>query len=242
VFLIATHFASKNAVKLYHDIADFTKGDGQTILLYHQKHESVSEKIAGLNTYVFTDKILQKLGYVPLYDALIPGSNHFSLLGFFMEHPQFNSYWYMEGDIAFNGNWEYFFKAFNKFEYDFISSSLKFFKDHKTWPWWRTLNHPYKCIPLKHRLKSFNPIYRISNSALTFVHKQLLDQWSGHHEVLLPTLLYHHNFRILDFGGKGEFVKPGFKNKFYTSDTLRWRPVFTEIGPLKNKIYHPLKS
>jgi hypothetical protein len=91
-------------------------------------------------------------------------------------------------------------------------------------------------------VKSFNPIYRISHSALSFIHKSLLNQWCGHHEVLLPTLLYHNHYSMMDFGGRGQFIPSGFKNKFYTSDTLRWRPVFEKAGDKKNKLYHPVKA
>ena len=112
--------------------------------------------------------------------------------------------------------------------------------------------HPYFVIPQEQRLRSFNPIYRISRNALELLHKALLSKWCGHHEVLIPTLLYESVLSIHDFGGKGEFVPEGFENRFYMGNspnkkgilsdgTMRWRPVFQEVGELKNKLYHPIK-
>jgi hypothetical protein len=84
--------------------------------------------------------------------------------------------------------------------------------------------------------------------------------WVGHGEVFLPTLLFHGGYRILDFGGNGPYVREGDKGRFYTEEdtpsvplrknlegslvegTHRFRPIFTEVGPLKDKIYHPIKS
>ena len=71
---------------------------------------------------------------------------------------------------------------------------------------------------MENRIRSFNPIYRISGKALAHIHRALSEKWIGHHEVLLPTLLYHQGFRLLDFGGEGEFVADGGENLFYTSD------------------------
>lgn len=241
-FLIAAHYTSERIIESYTNICDATSVYGETFLLYHQKNDSKPDQLLDVNIHIFTDDVLYQLGYKPLGDKLLPGSNHFSLLQFFLENPQFELYWYIESDVIFNGNWKYLFKMFNGCKSDFISSYLEHNKDNPTWPWWRTLQHPSKYVPTKFRIRSFNPIYRISHSALSFIHRSLLNQWRGHHEVLLPTLLYHNSYKIVDFGGEGAFVQPGFTKKFYTSKTFRWRPVFSKPGKQKNKLYHPVKS
>jgi hypothetical protein len=92
-FLIATHFVSENVFKMYSNISDATIASGQTFILYHQKNNAIPVKLAKFNAHIFTDKILHGLDYIPLCDALVPGSNHFALLDFFLEHPQFEYYW-----------------------------------------------------------------------------------------------------------------------------------------------------
>jgi hypothetical protein len=92
----------------------------------------------------------------------------------------------------------------------------------------------------------------MSNSALNFIHNKLLDHWQGHHEVLLPSLLYNSKYKIKDFGGTGLFVDHESKNKYYIDTsyddygsikpgTMRYRPHIDEIEIVDNKLYHPLK-
>jgi hypothetical protein len=70
--------------------------------------------------------------------------------------------------------------------------------------------------------------------------------------VSFPTLLLDGGFKLLDFGGKGEFMLPGYRNRFYTTHssirgnlgllgTMRYRPSRARVGMRKNKIYHPVK-
>lgn len=99
-------------------------------------------------------------------------------------------------------------------------------------------------------IRSFNPIYRISNKALEFLNKLLKGRknW-GHLEVLIPTALNHWGFSILDFGGTGEFVLTQFEEKFYfmptslANGTMRDKPHIskTELS-VENRLYHPFKT
>lgn len=240
-FLIATHLLTDNIIKLYFDIKQATEKYGEAFLLYHQKDKNIKDKWPEIKKSIFSDNILHKLGYLPLWESLVPGNNHFPLLQFFLTNSAFDFYWYIEHDIHFNGDWKYLIKTFNRINDDFISSYIEQYEDNPDWPWWETLYHPVKSIAIDKRIRSFNPVYRISNLALHFLDKQMNSGWAGHHEVLIPTLLYHNDFKISDFGGDGKFVRPDFKNKFYTSDTMRWRPIFTQPGKQKNMLYHPVK-
>jgi hypothetical protein len=240
-FLLATQNISVNTLNMYECIKQATCRYGKTVLLYHQNDESIPTEIVHLNRHLFTDNILTSLNYTAIENSLVPGSNHFSLLHYFLENPDFEFYWYIEYDAVFNGNWEYFFNAFKELKTDFISAIIELYQHNPVWPWWDTLQHPCKKISPERLVRSFNPVYRISRAALQFIHESLLDKWSGHHEVLLPTLLNDNNFSIIDFGGTGCFVPPSFHNRFYTTNTFRWRPAFTAVGDLKNKLYHPVK-
>ncbi|MES2006380.1 MAG: hypothetical protein V4450_17815 [Bacteroidota bacterium] len=162
-------------------------------------------------------------------------------MDFFSKHGEYGYYWYIEYDVFFTGDWKIFLDFFKDVNKDFLSCDIRLYENTSTWPWWQTLKHPEKKIALANRLRSFNPIYRLSAAALFFIQQQLYNKWSGHHEVLLPTLLYHNNFSLSDFGGDGEFVDKGAENKFYSKETFRWRPAFNKAGGLKNKLYHPVK-
>lgn len=241
VFLIATHVLTDRVRKMYTDIQQSVSGYGDVFILYNQASDEVPPS-GDMKMSMFRNSILQELHYTPIENTLIPGSNHFSLLYFYLNHAPYSWYWYIEYDAIFNGDWQVFFDAFKNLKTDFITSRIEPYGSSMVrWHWWETLNHPQKNISREHLLSSFNPVYRISARALKFIHEALLDHWKGHHEVLLPTLLYNNDFTIMDFGGKGRFAPPSFRDKLYAPETYRHRPAFSEVGKLKNKLYHPVK-
>jgi len=178
------------------------------------------------------------------------GHCHFPLLQFFHDNPDFDYYWLIEYDVRFAGDWHFFFDYFKNTNEDFLTCHIRRYADEPGWAWW-SLHHPHKSIPLSERLSSFSPIYRLSNASLSFLHQSLSDGWCGHCEVLLPTLLHHNGFTIMDIGGKGTFTPPSMKDKFYTAQfnsngalecgTMRCQPSFWRVGQEKNKLYHPVK-
>ena len=252
VFLYLTQKTTSSLIepfrKLTHEVEEF----GEVFLLYHHKLDYVPEIIQNEKHFPFTNEVLYQYNYFPIGFSLVPGNNHFPLLKFYQEYPDYDYYWCIEDDVRFSGDWGYLFSNFNNISADFISSHIQRAPLVPNWPMWDTLANPYKVIPFEDRIRSFNPIYRISKEALEFVIKALQSKWCGHHEVLFPTLIYHADMEIMDFGGRGEFVPLGFESKFYTEDnddpylvlegTMRWRPEFINVGDLENKIYHPIKD
>ncbi|WP_276483904.1 hypothetical protein [Paraflavitalea pollutisoli] len=241
VFLITTHVFSEEVLKRYQLIRDAASAYGEALLLFHQTGDTMPDGLDGIPHHAFTNAILQELQYKPIAATLVPGSNHFPLLQYYLQHPEHKYYWYIEYDALFTGNWQLFFDELVAAEADLLSTCLELYPKLPHWHYWDTLHHPDHNIPREQRVRSFNPVYRMSAAALGFIHQSLTTGWSGHHEVLLPTLLYHHQFTLLDIGGRGRFTPPGFKDRFYDYRTYRYRPVFREAGPVKNKLYHPVK-
>ena len=201
--------------------------------------------------HLFDADEMMKMPYPHNESSRILSNTHFPLLDFYFKHPGFDFYWFVEYDVRFTGNWETLFKTFNSFHHDFIASHIRRYAQEPLWHWWPYFLHPSKIIPKKDLLRSFNVIFRISNRALQFIHEAQIDGWQGLNESIFPTLLYNNGFTLLDFGGNGEFVAPGFKNRFYTSysteyghltmGTLRFRPSREKAGFRKNSLYHPVK-
>lgn len=252
-FLILTDKTTDDVLQIYNAICNATKRMGETFILYHQKGRSLPRRIKKTSHFAFGDSILTEANYLPIGFNLVPGNNHFPVLQFAKENPNYDYYWCIEDDVRFSGKWQVFFNEISQFSQSFISSHIRTSTEEPEWYWWNTLAHPYTVIPFKDRIRSFNPIYRISNAALRCIDGALQNYWCGHHEVLLPTLLHNNEFEIMDFGGDGQFVPSVCRNKFYvnntcrksgilTDGTMRWRPVFKEIGPLQNKLYHPVKG
>ena len=245
-----THKGIFQSYKLLNEVGD----NHEAYVLLHNKPEDQNKSyIEDTKVFAFEDDILKNLGYTPIGDNLLPGSNHFPLLKFYRENPDFDFYWCIEDDVFYNGNWSEFFSFFQKNKSsDFISSHITDFEQDPNWYWWNTLIHPDKIILNRNKIRSFNPIYRLSNKALNFLDKQLKDSWQGHHEVLIPTLLKQGGFNIQDFGGVGKYVPNNCKNKFYFKgdvdkpsqfniDSMRYRPIIEKEEIKEKLLYHPVK-
>lgn len=252
VCLILTNRLHPSVFELYEKIRGSAVVQKNSYILFHQEEDPFPNAQMYPFIYPFTYDCLSGLNYIALHENLVPGSTHFPLLYFYLSNPDFDYYWFVEDDVRFTGQWLTLFSDFYSNDSDFISSHLRYLVEEPEWVWWDALWHPKEVIPIEKRVRSFNPIYRISNRALKFIHMSLCDGWCGHHEVVIATLLMQNGFHISDFGGDGKFVSEECRNRYYTSrgpnaigaldlGTMRYRPVFTEPGPLLNKLYHPIK-
>jgi hypothetical protein len=204
--------------------------------------------------YLFDEAgIISRLNYPRIKDARFIDQVHFPILDFYLSHRNYDYYWVIEYDVRYTGKWDKLFGSFEKFDHDLITSHIRRFSEEPYWYWWDSLHHPSETIERSLYVRSFNVIYRISNRALKFIHEAQLGGWRGHPEVSLPTLLLHKGYKILDFGGDGEFTLAELKNKTYISDsskkgmlispfsTMRWRPSRCRAGMHRNMLYHPVK-
>jgi hypothetical protein len=204
------------------------------------------------NCHVFEVAALFRLPYSKIPTPELIGHGHLAVLDFFLSHPDYDFYWFIEYDVRYTGTWDSFFGPVRELDHDFVTTHIRWFAEEPDWDFWPTFGHGAERVPNEQLLRSFNVIYRISNRALTFLDNILRDGWQGHHETLIITLLHRNGFKLLDLGGNGSFVSPQARNAVYTSKgyrsgwlsplgTLRWRPSRTRPGLRKNKIYHPVK-
>lgn len=256
VILFLTNKCDLNTLNRYKSFKLQCEFYGKTELAFHKTACSIETKeMEDLLPYIFDNSILEDLGYIPIFDSLLPGSNHFPLLKYYRENPDFDYYWLVEDDVIYIPGWDKFFSFFNMEERkeDFLTSHVKDNIEQPKWYWWHTLEYKQKKIPDNIKLRSFNPIYRISNSALEFIHHCLSNGWSGHHEVLLPTLIKKGGFVISDFGGDGRYVAENQINRFYDggsnnflgdilTGTMRFRPAINETEMTSPLLYHPVKE
>jgi hypothetical protein len=202
--------------------------------------------------HLFDEASLFNLTYPQMPGRKLIFHAHFPLLDFYRAHPQYDYYWVVEYDVRYTGQWERFFASFLGFDHDLITAHIRRYAQENRWCWWNTLQHPSKVIAREKYLRSLNVIYRLSNKALGYLHSAQSEGWRGHPEVTIPTLLLEAGFRLLDFGGEGEFTPPELRNRFYTAwttasgrfspfGTLRDLPARPRLGQSPNKLYHPIK-
>lgn len=191
------------------------------------------------NIFLFTSSILTNLGYGLIANNLLPGNNHIPLLYFFQKYDGYDYYWLVEDDFRFTGNWQYLLDTFANNSTDFISTYLQYQEEEPNWYWWNSLQTPDIIGEIK-KIKSFNPVCRLSNAALHIIDNALRNGWKGHHEVLIPTLIYNQGLTLEDFGGEGLFVPIGNKYRFYDNSTMGIKPVLP--NDKKNYFFHPVKQ
>jgi GT2 family glycosyltransferase len=253
VIILVSHKLNKILVEKYLRIKRQISNYGDVFILLNKENNITTKIPENINCQTFTVDMLNDLGYDPICETIIPGSNHFALLWFYLKNPNYRYYWNIEYDVEFSGKWDLLLNNFTHSDADFISTHIKRYYENIDWPWWSSYKGVSLEIPFDKRLSSFNPIFRISNLALRFLDDFLKKGNSGHHEVLIPSVLFYCGFKIMDFGGDGTFTSSNNIEKFYiTSDiladgissgTMRYRPVFDEIKKyqLPNKLFHPLK-
>lgn len=244
--VIVGHRLNADLIKQYNTILEAFTPYGDTFLILNTDNSEMNFKI-DKNIICLSTRMILSMGYIPIEESIIPGSNHFLLLWIYKHFPQYDYYWNVEYDVTFSGYWSYLFKLCENRRAHFLSTHIKHYIEDSDWSWWKSLYGKMSHINIMNRLRSFNPIYRISKEALTLIDHTLMEGSYGHHEVLVPTLLYSNGYSIEDFGGAGSFTPKSFINKIYIQHgqegTMRYRPIFNREDdfPFENRLFHPVK-
>ena len=259
--LFESHIISKSIIREFEKILSESEGFGDTYFCYDNKGEELPHDIKKFKHYGYNFEEISALNY-PILEKIESNREirnkvayrhvnyQLSILKFFLENPGYDFYWYIEYDVKYTGNWGNFFNSFDD-QSDFISSYVRTFSEQPDWPFWY-LYHPTLNIQQTERIRSFNPVMRLSNKALKDLHNSLLDGWVGYLEMLMPTLLKEHGYKLEDLGGSGKFCKKENINKNYTGSkvnsegsldfgTMRYRPHILYLGLKNDKLYHPVK-
>ena len=171
-----------------------------------------------------------------------------ALLAFRQAKPEYDYYWVVEYDVEFSGNWAELFKAFAENTSDLICSSAHRYQTNPTWDWWRSVTWPGTAEP--ELIRGFFPIARLSSRAIDAIIDAGRNGVDGFYEAIWPTVVNDRGMVVEDFGGDGEFVRPGNINRWYTSTltsqtlapgSLVARPIRFRPGLKPNKLWHPVK-
>ncbi len=203
--------------------------------------------------HVFDIRSLPRtLGYQYLTDSgIIPGCVHYVLMAFARRF-RYNRYLFIENDVEYTGDWSTLADICLEANNSLLAAHIYRHQDRPDWPLWYSLRKPDgKQLPTHQLVKAFMPIYSVTFNALSLVDKSHRNGWSGHHEVIMPTLLSLHGMAIQDFNEFGQMytgdeqdARQLFEGR--TLSTLRWRPQIT-LAEFKNRFqrdtfYHPVKE
>jgi len=196
-----------------------------------------------------------KIGRFKPHDYI--GNGDLAPLRFFQERPDYDRYWIIENDVRFGGDWSSLFEELASSDADLLSTTVLRHADNPDWVFWHTLITGGEEIPLDRRVKGFSPFARISRRLLEACDVRYREGWSGHAEVLWPTIAIETGFRVEDIGGDGPFTPAARRGRYYYNTPNHWslfpgtfvyRPCFTDrdlSGPksrFPGWLWHPVKA
>jgi hypothetical protein len=145
--------------------------------------------------------------------------------------------WVVDERVHFDDGFDAFEAAFEDNEADFLATLVRRHAEDPNWNWWKSLVAPDGEDPLIHGLAALLPLVRLSRPAAEVIIRGVSEQWTGHPEAVIPTLVNRAGLQIGDFGGKGSFMPPGHENRWYSDRTWHWQ------GPVSfvpGKIHFPV--
>lgn len=248
--LFVTHLYNDDIRIQVEKLRDEMKDEADFFVVYQSEKLTIPQ-IDGINLFPFTIDELNELEYRAWGCTIMDGNFHFVILDFFKHFPVYDNYWLIEYDVRFNGNWNTFFSFFNDKDDDFIAAHVEKVEDNPNWMRWHEIEVIGKTLAKEDKLKSFNPVYRISNKGLCVLADRCKMGDRGHNEVLIPTTMLLNGMKIADFGGLGRYIYKKHPNLFYIFDetdenddkcTFRFRPNYVvDDMKYKNMLYHPIK-
>ncbi|MBC7604126.1 MAG: hypothetical protein H7255_15895, partial [Ramlibacter sp.] len=133
---------------------------------------------------------------------------------------------------------------------DLLASHIHRHHHWPTWRWWKSLATPTGSdVDAAQLVKAFLPVFRISRSAIDALLQAHREGWTGHFEVLVPTVVARHALRVEDLRANVPCYVDDSQDPnpiIPLQSTMRWRPevrlqefASRASGPL---LFHPVKQ
>jgi hypothetical protein len=198
----------------------------------------------------FDSRQFANWGYGTFGRTMLPGHCHFPLLHLYEQHPGIQHLWLVEYDVRFTGKWKVLFDHFASDDADLVTCHIRARDQEPGWYWWPSLRDPdrQECPNIPH-WRAFLVVARYSAAALAKLIEFHRAGWTGHQEVIIPTLLRFSGHKVRDIND----ASPAHRaRRFYISrseqngaleefGTIRYRPASPHAGLRSNTLYHPVK-
>jgi hypothetical protein len=249
--LLMTHFIDDSILAHYRRLTAESGGRDVFVLLNETDNVKRGAPVPkDVRVFGFTVDDLRALGY-PFKGRRIRDKDiELFSFTFWKAHPEYDRTWVVEYDVVFTGRWDELFDAFAEDAAALLATSVHRHAVNPTWPNWPSVRRPEGPPDLARLVRAFMPLYRMSRAGYEALDAAYMAGWEGFYEGIVPAILMEAGLAVEDIGGRGEFVKPGNEDRFYTStpssDLLSpgsfvFRPVYTEPGPGPGRLWHPVK-
>ena len=263
VVLLAAHYLTDDILMEYARIRQSCSDGYDVVLLYDNFYDDlpVLPQDRDIDVHLVNPSAVQALGY-PSWpgrehleytspSGLRPGNWDFAILDYFRAHSDYASYWRVEYDVRFTGDWRFFLDACAKSGADLLGTTLLRHEASPPWYWWSSLGSPQGELDRAKMIRGFFPISRLSQRACALLDRKYKEGWYGHAECVMPTVLAYDGLSVEDIGGEGEFVPAGHENRFYVNTpsdsclrpgTFVFRPTLAKPGSRPNTLWHPVRD
>ncbi len=174
-------------------------------------------------------------------------------LEFRRRNPDYAQFWFLEYDVHWEGVWRVFFEHFRASSAAVLGATMLPLDTvpHKE----NNPPYPRQTVPpgmpwVRQRIiKGFLPACRVSPEAMALLDGAYRAGLGGHYEINVPTVAAQAGLGIEDFGGRGPFVRPENRDRFYfargdnyshSPGSFVFRPV-QRVLPRHNTLWHPVK-
>lgn len=180
---------------------------------------------------------------------LMPGNTDMPILAFSQDHPHYETIWLFENDVAFTGPLSSLVDAFAQSSADLITTNIA--PPPVAWSFMHMNVAPDGWPADLPKLRAFLPALRVSHCLLQEVDRFYREGGNGHYEYSWTYVARACSLSLEDFGGRGEYVKPGNRNRYYSSSpemsylypgSFRYRPAMNRPGRRRLRLWHPIKE
>ena len=247
VFIFVTHTFSAKIKRQISRISKHLEGEYPFIVFYDSTAQDVPDA-SDVSLIPFDYQEISAQFPHRLGKNVVPGNGYVVHTELLKQFPAAANFWIVEYDLRFSGNWREFLKSFDQNQADFLGCRIRYRFEHPDWVWWPSFQNrldPAINLNDKSLIDARFWISRYSRRALETIRRECAENgWSGHCEVLVPSLLLRAGLQIEEIGGDGRFTPAPRRNRFYSSGfgSMRFRPPLLFSGFRKNRLYHPVKE
>jgi hypothetical protein len=131
--------------------------------------------------------------------------------------------WIIDPAVYFDGSWDDILLEFDACSADLLATVVRTHADDPDWTWWSSLKDPEGSTACEIGIAALLPLMRISRAAAQAILEGLSAGWSGHPEVVIPTLVHRAGLVIEDLGNDGKFTPLERKGRGYDARSWQWR-------------------
>jgi hypothetical protein len=254
VVAFVSHEASRETVAAFLHLQR-TCGSGYSLRwLLDTAHGATAPAEVASHVWSFDSRDFGTWGLPTFGPTLLPGHCHYPYLRFFREQPHVEQLWVVEYDVRFTGRWRRLLEHYADDDADLLTCHLRNRPQEPGWFWWPTLRAPIERLSIAERdqWRALLVVARYSARALRTLIESHEAGWSGHQEVVIPTVLARRGLTVRDLDGRTVNGAARPNPHFYTSysdedgsmvegGSVRFKPARARPGLLPNRLYHPVK-